>query len=199
MLKPHYNVLDVGANIGIMTSLLAKHCREGSIYAIEPIPNNIQALNRMIRFHKLNNVSVIPSAVGNEMGELEMRMPIIRGVRMQGLSHVHHPQIEGYEHPYQSFHVSQRTLDALFPHAEIHAMKMDVENFEFNVLIGASQLLKRCKPLLYMELWDNENRRACMEFLKELGYKPFVYQNRGLVPYENGKHTQHNFFFSHYK
>ena len=196
LLEPHYNVLDVGANIGIMTSLLAKHCKKGNIYAIEPIPDNLKALKRMIRFHRLENVSVKPFAVGKDTGALEMRMPVIRGVRMQGLSHVHHPQIEGYQSPYQSFEVPQKTLDELFPESEIHAIKMDVENFEFNVLQGALQLLSRCRPLLYMELWDNENRKLCMNYLGELGYTPYVYQNRELVAYEKGKHRQHNFFFS---
>ena len=43
---------------------------------------------------------------------------------------------------------------------------MDVENFEIHVLKGATHLIERCKPLIYIELWDNENRKACMQFLK---------------------------------
>ena len=196
MLHPTDKVIDVGANIGIMTSLLAKKCREGKVFAIEPIPENIKALERMLQFHGATQVRVLPVAVGEYSGQLEMGMPIIDGVRMQGLSHAIHPDIEGYEAPYQSYQVPLKSLDELFPNESITAIKMDVENFEVHVLKGAKDLLIRCRPLIYMELWDNANRRACMQFLGDLGYHPHVWNRGKLEAFQPDKHSQHNFFFT---
>ena len=68
-----------------MSSLLAKKCQKGRIFAVEPIPENIQALNRMLHFRRAENVVVLPVALGESSGNLEMRMPIIEGVKMQAL------------------------------------------------------------------------------------------------------------------
>ena len=196
MLSEGDQVIDIGANIGIMSSLLAKKCRKGRIFAVEPIPENIKALNRMLQFRRAENVVVLPVALGESSGNLEMRMPIIEGVRMQGLSHVYHPDIEGYEAPYRSYQVPLKSLDELFPTEQIDAIKMDVENFEIHVLKGAANLIDRCKPLIYIELWDNENRTACMEFLKGKGYIAQVWERGAIQPFDSRIHRQHNFFFT---
>lgn len=196
MLSPQDTVIDIGANIGIMSSLLAKKCREGQVFAIEPIPENIHALNRMLQFRKATNVEVLPVALGESSGNLEMRMPIIEGVRMQGLSHAYHPDIEGYKAPYRTYQVPLKRLDELLPNESIDAIKMDVENFEIHVLKGATHLIERCKPLIYMELWDNDNRKACMEFLEGKGYIAQVWEKGQLQRFDPKRHTQHNFFFT---
>jgi tRNA G46 methylase TrmB len=49
-------ILDVGANIGIMTYHLSKEFPSNLIYAFEPIPSNIQALNTIIERYELSNV-----------------------------------------------------------------------------------------------------------------------------------------------
>ncbi|MHB8339238.1 MAG: FkbM family methyltransferase, partial [Ignavibacteriaceae bacterium] len=46
-------VLDIGANIGIMTVLLAKKCNKGKVFAFEPIEDNFNALQRVLKFFKI--------------------------------------------------------------------------------------------------------------------------------------------------
>ena len=85
-------VLDIGANIGIMTVHLAR-IKGATVYAFEPMPNNIAAFQRIVRHFKLSNVKLFEVALGNTEGEAEMVMPVISSVRMQGLSHVVHESI----------------------------------------------------------------------------------------------------------
>ena len=89
-------ILDIGANIGIMTVHLAKTFKSSTIYSFEPIPNNLKTLQRIIRFFHLNNVKVIDKALGNESGTIEMVMPVLNDVKMQGLSHVVHDSIDEF-------------------------------------------------------------------------------------------------------
>src|SRR6476661_6930465 len=84
-------VLDIGANIGIMTATIAKRKKNAKVYAFEPIPENIKALKRIVNYYKLNNVKIFEVALGEEPGELKMVMPVINNVKMQGLSHVLDP------------------------------------------------------------------------------------------------------------
>ena len=189
-------ILDIGANIGIMTTLLAKKSRNARICAFEPIPDNIRTLKRVINHHKLKNVTIYEAALGKENGQLKMVMPIIDNVKMQGLSHVVEEITEQPVERGSVYLVPVYKLDDLkeFKSGErITAIKIDVENFEYHVLKGGEQMLKDHKPVIYCELWDNEKKYITIGFLKELGYKVKVYENKKLVDYKNQPAT--NFFF----
>ncbi|RMG59207.1 MAG: FkbM family methyltransferase [Bacteroidetes bacterium] len=190
-------VLDIGANIGIMTVLMARQCPQGQVYAFEPVPENFRALSRVVSHYRLPNVSLHQVALGEQAGTIRMAMPVLKGVRMQGLTHVDHGSIDGYEGEYVHYEVPQASLDgwSFAEGTRIHALKMDVENYEQYVLSGARQLLETHRPMLYIELWDNENRRQCMALLSELGYQSYVLERKQLTPYRPGLHRQHNFFF----
>ena len=41
-------ILDIGANIGIMTYHLSKRFADRKIYSIEPMPDNLKVLNKII-------------------------------------------------------------------------------------------------------------------------------------------------------
>ena len=86
-------VLDIGANIGIMTVHFAKKLRNARVYSYEPIPRNVKVLKKIISLFKLGNVRIFETALGNENGKVEMIMPVINSVKMQGLSHVVHESI----------------------------------------------------------------------------------------------------------
>ena len=59
-------------------------------------------------------------------------------------------------------------LDTLLPNTKIQGIKMDVENFEYFVLKGGLKIIQRDQPIIYTELWDNENRTQCFDIL---GYR----------------------------
>ncbi|MEL6254826.1 MAG: FkbM family methyltransferase [Bacteroidota bacterium] len=191
------HVLDIGANIGIMAALMAKKCKGGRVLAFEPIPENCRALLRVKKFLGLNNIDLFPIALGERVGEIKMEMPIMKGVRMQGLSHVSHESIEGYEESGVKFTVAQKSLDTMpeLQKLKISAVKMDVENYEQFVLKGGLELFRKQKPILYCELWDNENRQECFRLLKELAYDIYVLSDHELKVFEAGTDLQHNFFF----
>jgi hypothetical protein len=127
-----------------------------------------------------------------------MVMPVISNVRMQGLSHVVHDSIPENNEG-ERFRVPLKMLDNL-PELvnspkRISAIKIDVENFEFFVLDGAKQLINRNRPVIYAELWENENRSKCFELLKGLNYKIVVISGKQAVEYDPGKHSTQNFIF----
>jgi FkbM family methyltransferase len=187
-------VLDIGANIGIMTVHLAKEPKR-KVIAFEPMPKNLEALNRILKHYKLSNVLVMPYALGSADGTVEMVMPMESGARMQGLSHVIHESISDNNRG-EKITAELRALDGLKElqgKEAITGVKMDVENFEFFVLDGGRQMLSTHQPVLYIELWDNENRSRCFKLLGELGYSIHVVENSTLVKYD--KQNKQNFIF----
>lgn len=191
-------VLDIGANIGVMAVLLARRIKNAQVVAFEPVPENIGTLKRVINFFKLGNVRVMECALGNEEGEVEMVMPVIDSVKMQGLSHVVHSSItennEG-ERVKTPIHKLDN-ISGLNGTLKVSAIKIDVENFEYFVLDGGRTFINKHKPLIYIELWENENRDKCFSLIKELGYRINVVENNELIQYDPSLHKTQNFIFS---
>jgi hypothetical protein len=61
------------------------------------------------------------------------------------------------------------TLDSL-AFENVSVMKVDVEGFEENVLRGAVDTIRRCRPLIYLEADRNEKLDSLARFLDSLGY-----------------------------
>jgi FkbM family methyltransferase len=193
-------ILDIGANIGIMTVHFGRKFPASSIYAFEPDPQNILALQRVVRFFRLKNVKIVETALANYDGQARMVRPVIHSVKMQGLTHIvvngdrNDPAVEGDE-----FIASVHKLDSypqfLDKSIRVTGIKADVENFEYFVLDGARQLIGKHKPVIYCELWRNERRDLCIQMMKELGYSVNVLQRKKMVLYDQEKHQKDNFYF----
>lgn len=194
MIPSEGTILDIGANIGIMTVSLAQRFPNAFVYAFEPIPNNISALEKVVAHYRLKNVQLFKTALGEESGELRMILPVVNNAKMQGLSHVIE-DASGAEKgilftvPVQKLD----NMDALQQQKKITAIKIDVENFEYPVLKGGEMLLRKHMPLIYCELWDNEKRKLCMDYLSGLGYVICIFDGKGLVPFTGQPVI--NFFF----
>ncbi len=198
LIPENSTVFDIGANIGIMTVYLAQKFKNFVVYSFEPMPDNITALKRVVNHFKLSNVTIIETALGEKSGELEMVMPVRNNVKFQGLSHAVHESIPDNNEGLR-FKVPVQMLDEIpaFKNLKqpLTAIKIDVENFEYFVLKGGENLLIKYKPLVYAELWDNENRNQCFSLMTTIGYQIKVLLNDNLVAFDNSKHKHQNFFF----
>jgi FkbM family methyltransferase len=192
LVQSQHHVLDIGANIGIMTVNLARKAKH--VWAFEPITENITALKQIIKHHHLQNVTLFPIALGAQNDDVQMVLPVVQSVKMQGLAHVVHPDLIDFNEGI-TYTVKQRTLDSIeeLQQVPIAAIKLDVENFEYQVLLGAQKLITRCKPIIYCELWDNANRQKCFELLSEWGYQIYVIVNGKRVGFDASKHKTQNF------
>lgn len=198
MIKKRGIILDIGANIGITAAPLSKNAPHAEIHAYEPIAENFSTLSKVAGFLKLKNIKLFNLALGNHEGTLKMIMPLLGNSRMQGLSKAY---AEGSDEKGFLYDVPLKRLDDLYPvETEINAIKLDVENFELEVLKGGKKLLERNKPMIYCELWDNENRVLVFELVKSIGYDIYVFDpaTDHLEPLESAKAIPgNNFFFIH--
>ena len=49
-------------------------------------------------------------------------------------------------------------------------MKIDIEGAEYEALIGAQELLRRKKPVIFLATHSDELREKCLKLLTEFGY-----------------------------
>lgn len=193
-LKDEGTILDIGANIGIMSYHLSKQFPKSKIVAFEPMPDNLAVLERIVLKYELKNVTIEPLALSDKPGVLKMILPNNGKTKMQGLSHVKHESITEWNDG-EEFEVKAVTLDELPLTSPVQGIKIDIENFEYFAFKGGKQLLERDHPVIYAELWENENRTLCFDLLAELNYQTYVVENNQLVAYNPTIHKKQNFIF----
>lgn len=188
-------VLDIGANLGIMTVHLSTQLPESTIYAFEPMPDNRAVFKQVMKAFDVKNVEFHEIALGAEKGTVKMILPTKDGAKMQGLSHVKHESITEWNEG-EECEVPIETLDNILIDEKIQGIKMDVENFEFFVLQGGQKLIEKNRPVIYTELWENENRDKCFELLTSMGYSTKVVINGQLQSFDPEQHCTQNFIFT---
>ena len=198
MLPDRSTVLDIGANIGVMTVHIARKLPGSQVFSFEPVPENLNTLHRLLKHFKIQNVKVFEVALGNYEGTAEIILPEHKHVKFHGLSHIE--GVEGsegdsgtkYSVPMHRLDTMPELLSLTKP---LSGIKIDVENYEYKVLEGAINLITKYRPIIYAELWENQNRFDCMKLLTDIGYRIFVLENGVLVIFEATKHKTQNFFF----
>jgi FkbM family methyltransferase len=185
-------VLDIGANLGFLTAHLARHVKRGRVIAFEPMPDNLHALDNLVRTFDLRNVTIEPCAVGDRDGEVEMLLPVIGTARQQGLGHVVRGTT-GVNGEGIRCAVASRRLDGieyLFSgDAKVTGIKIDVEGDEQFVLAGAERIVFAHRPLIYLELGEPDNKRTCLELFERWGYEVMVNVNGAHQPYDPSVHA----------
>ena len=160
-------VLDVGAHIGSHTIALAKWVgSEGVVYAFEPQRKIYRELVKNVELNKLENVIPLRFAVGAEHDVIEM----ISVLGHDGLARVG----KGGET------AELRTIDSFNFH-NVSLIKIDVEEYEGPVLMGAMETIRAWHPAIIVEIlgttvYDQapyETRRSIdrtRQLFKELDY-----------------------------
>ena len=198
LIKSDGLILDIGANIGVMSYHLAINHPQSTIIAIEPIPSCFHTIQKIKNRYSLHNINIIQTALGNSVGHIHMNIPIIGNAKQQGLSHIadipqwQHEDGEILECPITTV---DSLIDQFADKYPLVAIKMDVENYESHVIAGALQTLKHFKPIVYCELWDNDNRYESIQLMESIGYTTMVYENSQLTHFRPGTYKGLNFFF----
>ncbi len=135
-------VVDVGANVGVMTFLAASIVGEaGRVIAVEPNPNNLQLLYRGILANNLSNVSILPHAASNVSTVFSLS------------ADTSNTSVIGARAPdgFGPFVQSVVLDDQLAGLTRINFVKMDIEGHEPRALEGFSRLMARHRPVFVVE------------------------------------------------
>ena len=196
MLNENSVVLDIGANVGVMTVLLAKKLKDGMVYSFEPVSVNYRALQRVILKFKLKNAILFNFALGNKARPVKMKMPIRNSLKMTGYSYISDFKNSDSDKSIE-FDAEVRVLDHLreLNCKKVDAMKIDVEGYEQFVLEGSIETIKKNLPLIFAELTDIENQKRSFELLQKIGYKVYFFDGSKLAQYKAGNIQPVNYFF----
>jgi FkbM family methyltransferase len=166
--------LDIGANMGVYTYALAGIARH--VHSFEP---QAACCDVIASWAANRNVTVHHVGVGSAPGDLILHVPVVDGRRIG--TRASFTAVEG---PHEDVRVPIITIDSLGIEG-IGFIKIDVEGFEHDVLVGAEKTLRRWQPALLVELDRGRQSRESFDrsvgFLHDLGYAASVLDGGRLV------------------
>lgn len=173
---------DIGANIGLVTLFLARSVGErGMVIAFEPVPPNAERLMENVRLNKFTNVRLYQVA----LGDAPSVATIVHYPEATGIATLREDLNQKYRQQYaaQEFHVEVMPLDTLVEREALPLpdfLKIDIEGYEYPMLLGARATIERAHPMIFIELHasspeDREyNWRAVYNFLNERDYAVYA-------------------------
>jgi FkbM family methyltransferase len=138
LIPPDYVCLDVGANIGIKSLFLARHCPAGRVIAIEPAPTVARCLEANIAENAATQVVMEQTAVGDTRGS----------VRLKDASAWGHISQDGVEVPITTLEEIVGRLGL----PRVDFIKIDTEGSEFLIMRSSLDLINRFESLVLVEL-----------------------------------------------
>lgn len=161
-------LLDVGANVGLVSLLLADKVRHAIMF--EPNPMAAERARANCRLNHLE-FEVVAQALSDKVGEVEFE----NAAGVSALTRI----VEGFSTSMPTTKVQRTTFDQFWrEHAAqrppISAVKIDVEGHENAVLRGMKAFLKNQRPKLVMfEYLARTNIRQALETFHDVGYTVF--------------------------
>ena len=179
ILQPGMKVIDVGANIGYFSLLSSKLVGDtGTVWAIEPEPNNFKHLVENIRLNQAHNpkglfqnIITIESAISDHNGTAELYISKEESGE--------HSLVKGRPHVKDSINVKLTTLDSLMSTIKvIDLIKTDTEGNEIPILRGSKNLIKSSPSIVVIAEFlipgieaSGHTPQQYWELLHELGLK----------------------------
>lgn len=184
ILKVDSVVLDIGANMGQYLSRLSKIVKKGQIICVEPIPSNINALQSMKNYLRLNQCTIIAKAISEKIGRAVISIPKMNGVPITTQASLLN-STNNKSHEIEYIEVETTTIDIIVEEmklTELTFIKVDTEGFDDIVIYSGIKSISKYKPILKVE---GDCFGVKYSWIFDLGYKAFKLHDGKLVLLEN--------------
>lgn len=159
-IKQEWNILDVGAHVGMYALLFAERAFMGNVFCFEPT-ETIEMLKTNIAAHGgLNNIELLNVAVGASAGS-----------KTEVIQKIWEFETVNKEFPFESVDSFSKSREL-----KIDLIKIDTDGFDFEVLQGAENVFRTQSPKVVVELnptalgYRNHTPKEAVEFMKSIGY-----------------------------
>jgi FkbM family methyltransferase len=144
-------IIDIGANVGYYTVLLAKSQPvDGYLHAFEPFPASYDVTTRSVLKNNLTNkVTVSQTGLSDNAGKSVIYIPATSGTSAASMK-VLHPEETNLE-----FEIVLETLDSYIQKnnlTNVDLIKIDVEGAELFAIRGGWETIRANRPIVFAEL-----------------------------------------------
>jgi|KBSSwiStaDraftv2_1062776.scaffolds.fasta_scaffold23176_5 FkbM family methyltransferase len=173
---PHRTFVDVGANIGYFSILVAKRYPRSSVVSIEAFPPTVEKLRSSVRRNALENLRIIAAAASDTRGTLEL---FYAGDLNEGGT----TSVPG-KFKAKALAVASETLSEMLTDAEMAAtrlIKIDVEGAEARVIKGLAPKLallpKDAEVVIEISADSMENSKFIFDTFNAHGFHAYELEN----------------------
>lgn len=190
-LKPDLHFLDIGANLGYYSLLVASHCPQAKIYSFEPDRKNFNLFSTSIIYNQFQNqIQSYRLAVSNENKTIvisNLGNQANYGARFTGNTA---QELRAYVHGENPYYeeIPAVRLDDFLPDIQIDMVKIDIEGYEPFALQGMLNLLKKNRPIILAEFAPSNLKffgkiepQEFLEFFTNLDYTINLIDRQGQV------------------
>lgn len=179
-------VIDVGANYGFYTILAALWNPDLRVVAFEPVLPIYESLKKNVELNHLDGRVVCENlALSDQSGHATLYLPNKEGLDYEATGTL---APGSWQVRQDSPHLQVKTArfdDYESSHPmKVDLIKIDVEDFEANVLAGMQGTIKRDRPFIVCEILprNQEHRNeATRRMVQSLGYTPFWITPNGYI------------------
>ena len=175
--KSGMTVIDGGAHIGLLTSIMAEKVAEtGKVYSFEPTPSTFEVLEKTISVNNLKKiVTPINNAISDKVGKTTFYITEIDAHNSNSLAN--NERLDGKQ---TSIDVDLTSIDEFVKDEDITRIdfiKFDVEGAEYSALKGAQKVIKEHQPKIILALHPNaiknfgDSLPEIWDFINDCGYK----------------------------
>jgi FkbM family methyltransferase len=166
LLPPAPRIVDVGANFGNHSVFFSRICRASWLLPLEPNPKLLPELRANLSANSCPaELAHLGVAIGAERGELYLRLdPADADIRNRGGTRLVQAADDATD-----VAVPVMPLDELVSDS-VDLIKIDVEGMGVDVLRGATRLIARCAPLIFIEV-GIEEMPAFFDWLRAAPYR----------------------------
>ncbi|MBF2755319.1 MAG: FkbM family methyltransferase [Gammaproteobacteria bacterium AqS3] len=177
--QPGAVAVDVGAFNGAITLALAKSAGEqGRVIAYEACHTFFQQLCGTLALNGISNTHTVHAIVGEAAGHQFMLDPVMNAESLQNLAWFNVEHWRDLDASSGGQPVRVVALDDVVDVPHLNLIKISAANMEAQVVRGATELLKKFNPVLYVDVNSPVASKALIESLWERSYRCYwsVYQ-----------------------
>jgi FkbM family methyltransferase len=173
--------VDIGANSGYFSLLLAQNNKVANIFAFEPVPHTFKKFKSSVDINKFVNINVLQQCVGDKDGEIDFYI--------SHSSDVSGCKITEFHSNSKKIKVKINTFDTIVKTVgikEIDLIKIDTEGAELGILNNAINSLNEFRPVMVIE-FSNKTTAAygyhpsdIYNFLVKNNYQIFNFDGKSL-------------------
>lgn len=181
LIGSQHSVIDVGANIGATSIPLAKYFHKTNFYLFEPHPLVYDDLINNISYNNLGNVVAKNIAITDST---EQSLPFYAQKNATNLglsSFMLNDDIDEFD----VINVDCQSLDSIFLNSnkKIDVIKIDTQGHELNVLLSATNIIQRDRPIIFFEyeseyfknkIIESTTRKNIVKFFERMNYELYM-------------------------
>jgi len=164
--KPGETWFDIGAHYGYTAIALCRVVgHTGRVFAFEPMLSTAGYLAQTGGLNQFAQLTVVPFALAAPNTLATVRLPVVRGMVDSTIAknNAWHETILVARLDW----LWQRICDG---NACVHGVKIDVQGMEIEVLRGMTEILKRQRPKLVVEIHSGVDRADLLALIESVGY-----------------------------